>query len=221
MYGTANRRNIFYAARRINKLAPIIVRKPFMKVYLIRHTAVRVNQICYGASDVELAETAEADIARVKQKLESIVTSSEARGMQFFTSPLQRCYRLASTLSSHITSDARLAELNFGAWEMQPWNSIPRDAVDYWLADFVHLPPGKNGEPFQNLMNRVLEFWNSIPREQPGPYVIVTHGGVIRALICHLLEIPLKNAFQLEIDFGSITAVYARHDKFQVKFLNH
>ena len=34
--------------------------------------------------------------------------------------------------------------------------------------------------------------------------VVVTHAGVIRALLAHILKLPLANAFQFRIDSGSI-----------------
>ena len=33
--------------------------------------------------------------------------------------------------------DPRLREMDFGCWEMQPWQGIPREAVDAWTADFA------------------------------------------------------------------------------------
>ena len=36
---------------------------------------------------------------------------------------------------------------------------------------------------------------------------IVTHAGVIRSFIIAILEIPLKNAFKIPVDYSSVTKI--------------
>jgi broad specificity phosphatase PhoE len=50
---------------------------------------------------------------------------------------------------------------------------------------------------------------------------IVSHGGIIRVLLCHFLGIPLENIFRIEQDFGALNIVefYERHSV--VKLINY
>jgi alpha-ribazole phosphatase len=52
------------------------------------------------------------------------------------------------------------------------------------------------------------------------PVLVFTHGGTIRALVCHCLGIPLQNAFQLRIDFASITKLQWQHGRWNLLALN-
>ena len=53
--------------------------------------------------------------------------------------------------------DARLSEMNFGAWDGLPWHAIGAAAVDAWCGDFADHAPG-GGESVSNLLGRCAEF---------------------------------------------------------------
>lgn len=186
-----------------------------MKIYLLRHTRVDVPAgICYGSTDVPLAKTFEAEAADVIQKL-------PARLDQIYTSPLRRCQRLAAavqpSLGGEVIRDGRLREYDFGVWEMSPWAEIQGEAASAWYADFVNCPaPG--GESYTQLVERVTPFWEQVvalkaSASQPESILIVSHAGVIRALLSLILEIPLRNIFNLSIAYGGLVecTVFERH----------
>lgn len=98
-------------------------------------------------------------------------------GARIITSPAQRCVALAAAIGPFST-DARLLELDFGAWEMTPWDDVPRAALDGWAADpWGFSPPG--GESGQALLARVRAFWADATEL---PLIIVSHGGPLRLL---------------------------------------
>jgi alpha-ribazole phosphatase len=169
-----------------------------MSVILIRHTAVVVEEgVCYGASDVPLA----SDFTQAADQLRAQLPP---RPWRVISSPAQRCHQLAESLDAKITTDHRLLELNFGAWELRRWNEIPRAQIDHWSEDFVHrAPPG--GESFAALAERaeacIHEFIQLFPHET---IICVTHAGVIRALLALRLGVALRDAFSLRIEFGGI-----------------
>lgn len=186
-----------------------------MRVYLIRHTEVAVGRgVCYGQSDVSLADNYAAQRDRLLTLLPNRPPSV------VFASPLSRCRQLAESFTGAATDavvrfDDRLLELNFGRWEMQPWNQIPAVELDTWMADFVTTGP-PDGESFQQLADRVGAFWRETilpmlpsPTDEPQPesVYVVTHGGVIRALLCLFLDLPLQNAYRLHLDYGSLCQV--------------
>lgn len=191
-----------------------------MKVTLIRHTALQVpNGVCYGQSDVDVAATFFAEAETLKSKLAN---------MQFgalYSSPLQRCIKLADALQGALNMASydvhpNLSELHFGDWEMQAWDDIPRDVFDEWANNYAHIAP-PSGETFSQMQRRALDFLAEAQAQYAGQEIaVVTHGGVIRALIAHVLNMPLKGLFRFHIDHGSITQLEFGGAVPRVNFVN-
>ena len=97
---------------------------------------------------------------------------------------------------------------------------IEKQEFDRWMNDFTNLAP-PNGESFQQLYNRVVEFYHdAIVDKDYESVAIITHGGVIRSIINHVLGIPLSKAFSYELDFGSVTLIDKGGGWAKVKYLN-
>jgi alpha-ribazole phosphatase len=186
-----------------------------MEIYLIRHTAVQATGLCYGHCDVPLADSFAAEAAQLRAKL----PPAPAGGYQTFSSPAARCLALAETVASNITLDERLREMNFGAWENRLWNDLPPTETAPWMEDYITLAP-PSGETFGAVQQRAAAFLAELPIDEEGPALVFTHGGTIRALVCHCLEIPLRNAFQLRIDFASVTKLQSLHGRWNLARLN-
>ena len=192
-----------------------------MTIYLIRHTEVAVGRsICYGGSDVALADNYPDQLARIQTNLPNPPDL-------VWSSPLSRCRRLAQDITPPGTAvwyDDRLREYHFGEWEMLPWANIPREALDGWMADFVTIaPPG--GESFQALANRVGAFWQEqvVPlaaQEGTKTVYVVAHGGVIRTLLCLFLDLSLRNAYRLNLDYAAVSKVVIQQGTYQVAYIN-
>jgi alpha-ribazole phosphatase len=193
-----------------------------MEIILIRHTNVDVGpEICYGKSDVALAKSFDAERLTVESKLSKELL--ERPRPVFYSSALTRSIRLAAFLSknSKTTYEARINEIDFGRWEMTRWNEIDRTEFDAWAEDYVNSrPPG--GESFYELCARAWDFFLEMISKPNKKNCVVTHAGVIRSIICRCLNIPLKNAFNISVDFGSVTKI--NYDKcpglFKIEFIN-
>lgn len=176
-----------------------------MEVYLVRHTETICEKgICYGQSDVQIRDP-------YVTIFESIVGQLPAEAI-LYSSPLQRCTILANYIQNElgmpsINIDDRLMEMDFGAWELKKWDDIPSEVLDPWMENFVsQIVP--EGESFQMLHDRVTAFINEIKTPTSSlPLIIVTHAGVIRSFWCTIHNIPLKDAFQNKIDFGTILKI--------------
>ena len=161
-----------------------------MRLYLVRHPPPDLPAgICYGATDVACTPQA---LAQGAQEL----LPNLPQGLVMISSPLQRCERLAQCLCGlrpdlTYQTDAKLAEMDFGAWEMQPWAEISGEALAAWTDDFAHYRCGGSGESTAQLVQRVAA---CLARSlQAGRDEIwITHAGVIRALFW----LQRQNAFQ-------------------------
>jgi alpha-ribazole phosphatase len=76
--------------------------------------------------------------------------------------------------------DPRLNEMDFGCWELQRWDAIPRAAFDDWMADFAHHRFG-GSESSQAVIDRVANAIDELRHQRVAEAVWVTHAGVIRA----------------------------------------
>lgn len=186
-----------------------------MELFLIRHTSVDIEPgTCYGQADVSLSKTFDEERQIVKQKLAGIEKPV------MFASPLSRTKALAEFLMpGRVYCEKRLMELNFGKWELQNWDEITDAHKDTFLNDFVnHKPPG--GESFRNMSERVMEFFNAIFLQDYEYVFVVTHGGTIRCLLADILEMPLKNIFSVQLDYGSITHISMEKQWARVRYIN-
>src|SRR5690606_9360342 len=113
-----------------------------MKLWLIRHAAVALPAgLCYGTSDAPAhgwatQEAADALALALPRYLplwvSGLVRGGSGRGGgQRLAAALQR--RRPDLGAARV--DTRLNEMDFGRWEMQAWNAIPRSAFDEWMVD--------------------------------------------------------------------------------------
>jgi alpha-ribazole phosphatase len=172
-----------------------------MELYVIRHTTPDVAKgICYGQSDIHVLHTFTEEAGRVLLKLPAIVDV-------IYTSPLLRCMQLAKTLAGskqvNLMSDSRLKELNFGDWELKPWNDIEQDSLMHWMNNYVEVCV-PNGESYAQLAARVDDFLKFIRDQQHKAAVIVTHGGVIKSLHALINHVSLREAMEFQVTYGEI-----------------
>jgi alpha-ribazole phosphatase len=187
-----------------------------LKLTLIRHTSLQIEPgICYGQSDIDVAASFVSEVASTQTKLAEMTFDT------IYTSPLQRCVKLAEALNlGEPILDNRLLELNFGDWEMQTWDAIPRDIFDGWAHDYANQAP-PNGETFSQLQQRGLNFLDEMQAKHVGEnIVVVTHGGMIRALLAHVLNMELKGLFRFNIDHASVTQLDFSDKIPKVTFVN-
>ncbi len=133
-----------------------------MDLVLIRHPATALDAgICYGRSDVPLAGDARAASDALFERLTGIGAPPP---QTLWTSPLRRCASVAAWLARDCgcvaRADARLQEIDFGAWERMRWDTIDRAALDAWAADFVHARV-HGGESVAQFAARVAAWFDS------------------------------------------------------------
>ena len=147
-----------------------------------------------------------------------------AQWQEIITSPMLRCCEFAKTLSQQYTlplsTRRNLRELCFGDLEgltpKQAWAQYPTLLAAMWENPNEHMPP--NGEPFKTFCDRVEGSVTDLIQQQlsgssASPHLLlVVHGGVIRAILHRLLNIPAKATFQFDVPFAAITRLIAYAD---------
>lgn len=191
-----------------------------MDLYLVRHTQPDVAEgVCYGQADLDVACSFQDEWMQIQPKL------SHLKNAAIFSSPLQRCLKLAQATQGHFNTsdikiDKRLMELNFGDWELKPWSDIPQGIVGEWTdAHIQQRPP--NGESYLDLHMRAKSFFNEIQTaSNTTESLVFTHAGVIRALVAEALNLPLTHAVKLQIDYGSVSKITVQKGVSQIGFIN-
>ncbi len=166
-----------------------------MKLLLIRHGSTRDNeQNRYsGQANVPLSPLGERQVAALSRYLAAEVLDV------IVTSDLQRASRTASAIAHHhelpMYEDTDLREICMGDWEGATHSEMLKqdpDLMSLWQSNPAHcrLPGGETLIEIRQRVLRALERWYT---HYPVATVVwVTHGGVIRVLLCHLLRIDLN-----------------------------
>lgn len=176
-----------------------------LDLFLIRHPRPAAPAgLCYGSTDLALAaEEEEGSVAAAR--LHPLLP----QGAFLLSSPLTRCRLLAQALSPAPALDARLQEMHFGRWEGRAWDDIHRvepHALDLWAQDTANAAP-HGGETAQELQARALACVADLERQGVARAVLVTHGGVLKALVGHWLGLPPAQWHRLHFDFGGLSRV--------------
>jgi alpha-ribazole phosphatase len=182
-----------------------------MQLHLIRHPRPAVKPgICYGQTDVGLAECPTA----VADRLRDLLPESFA----LHASPLARARLLAEALGTP-RLDERLKEVHFGEWEGRSFADIG-SAIDDWAADPLGFrAPG--GESPREMAARVLQWVeeHAVATQTLGTgsepdqlecqtaLVVVAHGGPLRAIAGHLLGLPPERWLGLDFGCGQVTRI--------------
>ena len=147
----------------------------------MRHARVQLaSGLCYGASDVP----ADPDHT---QAVAATLATVLPLGAPLWVSGLGRAQQLAAAVRAQRadlaapTVDERLNEMNFGQWELQAWDAIPRRAFDDWMADFADHRFGGT-ESTQQVIDRVADALSATRKMDAADAVWICHAGVIRAL---------------------------------------
>ena len=166
------------------------------KIYLIRHGATVANEqkLYCGRSDLPLSP---GGLARLRQ-MAARGGYPDPAGKRLITSGMQRTEQTLEALFGPREHEVQPAfrEIDFGAFEMHSYEQLKDDpAYQAWLdADPERTPP-PGGESGEQMKRRVLRALRPV-LETDRDTVIVTHGGVIAAVMESLFPEEGKNRYQ-------------------------
>ncbi len=173
----------------------------------MRHGALVSHQQAYiGQTDIGLAKTGYSAMQAL---------THDADYTTVISSPLSRCAVFAKDFSvKHnlaLQIDENLTEINFGDFEgkyaTDLMNGEQASALKSWWDDMQNTAP-PNGESLTTFNRRVIQAFNHIIETQSAnqdKLLCITHGGVIRCLVCYLMQIPLSRLFDFTLARASLT----------------
>jgi len=179
------------------------------ELVLIRHGDIgeEFKGIFVGKTDVPLSAEGKLQAERLRPYLKSGPLTA------ILSSPQRRCRETAriatEALGLPVEVDEDLREIDFGRWERLTFDeivSVGSSAVDGWARydrDFTF--PG--GESIGDFLNRVSAVGGRLASQGTGRAAVFTHGGIIRALICHFLKLAPRNYLLFEVRPASITRI--------------
>jgi broad specificity phosphatase PhoE len=106
--------------------------------------------------------------------------------------------------------DPDLREIDFGRWENRTLAEVAAaepDLVARW-ADYDPTFAFPGGEGLDGFQARVLRVAGRLAGDPAGTVLVVSHAGVIRALVCHYLGLPLSQYELFHMAHASITLIH-------------
>ncbi|MBN2299809.1 MAG: alpha-ribazole phosphatase [Acholeplasmataceae bacterium] len=178
-----------------------------MKIYLVRHgqTDWNFNHRFQGWADIELDTVGMIQAKMLTNYFKDVEID------HMYTSDLSRSLKTAQyiqkSLLCPLTLSHDLREMNVGNWEGLTWEEIQEayqdDLIQYENQLFG--VPISGGESLVEFQNRVVSLFMKLIEKEYQNLCIVTHGGVIRVLLCYLLGYDLSQRDLIKIDNASIS----------------
>jgi alpha-ribazole phosphatase len=192
-------------------------------IYLLRHGEIEASapRRFIGQLDLPLTRTGNQQISRLADFLGDLSIN------RLICSPLTRSRQSASILADRLKipaeTIAEMAEISLGSWEGLTVSEIKQRYPGQYETrgkNLVTFRP-KNGESFQDLLDRTFPVFERICTSSNEKIVVVAHAGVNRVLLCRLLGMPLANLFLLGQDFGCINILNRDSQGFRVDSINY
>lgn len=169
-----------------------------------------------GALEIPLNATGEAQCAVAGELLSQFAID------RICSSPMLRARQSAQILSQALSIDVEplpgLEEVCFGDWQGLTYAEILDDErYAAFSSDPINQPtPG--GETIAEVQARGLA---CLETAQEGEAVVfVSHGDILRSILCYYLNVPLVNFRRLRVDNSGLSCVVLRGAGVEVKFLN-
>ncbi len=190
---------------------------------LLRHGEAEGGTYYRGSTDDPLTENG-------WQQMQHAVASPMGWNL-IVSSPLSRCRQFAEHLSQKINLpliiEQNLAEIYFGDWEGKTADEIQKispAALAAFYQDPINNSP-LSAETYPDFLLRIQTVWQELLNQYPTKHILViTHAGVIRALLSQTLEIPLIKTFAIQCDHAGLSRLevfHAQDNKFtQLVFHN-
>jgi alpha-ribazole phosphatase/probable phosphoglycerate mutase len=184
--------------------------KTACRIYLIRHgETTNADEVCFnGHFDVDLSDQGKNQSRRIADALKNLpikaIYSSDLKRTQIGAQYVADEHKL-----KHIPCK-ELREIAFGNWEGLSISEVNRNYPGKLKERLKNIEQFRveGGESFFQLRDRVIpKFEEIISRHPCDSIVILCHGGVIRTILAHILEISVKNLFRINQPYSSVNII--------------
>ena len=159
-----------------------------MTIYLIRHGKTEANEkrLYCGSTDLPLSNTGKEELRSVHYDIKNV---------RFISSGMKRTNETLHILFGDVPYDVdqRFREVDFGIFEMRSYEDL-KDTPPYqaWITgdNEANIPP--QGESGTQMKQRVLAALSEIREDT----CVITHGGVIAAIMEHMFPDENKNRYE-------------------------
>lgn len=174
-------------------------------LYLLRHGETAAAGRFIGSTDLPVSPQGFAQLDSTRELL-------PAEGItRILCSPMLRCRQTAEYLRLPETAveSELIREIDFGAWEGKTFDEISREwpgKVKEWgsWSESFTFPKGENIGDF---LRRIQEMKSCIDSCDDENILVISHGGVIRNLICLYLGLSADKYLLFDIKAGCYTTL--------------
>ena len=178
-----------------------------MRISLLRHGKTTEDGIYRGHTDVALTDQG-------LEQMKQAVAGFDLPVDYLVSSDLRRCAEFATLLTPKEQLDKRFQEMSFGDWDGQSraeiWRTQSESVSEFWSNPMETSPP--NGETVLQLQTRAMEALHEHVKSAIDlnceHMLIVTHGGVIRAMLGSILHMEAKGLFSLNLPYASLVPLH-------------
>ncbi len=174
-------------------------------ILLVRHpeTEANVNGRFVGRGDSPYTKEGRLQFARLRRRIAAFGPDI------VWSSPLSRALkparRAARTLGVALVVDERLVELDFGLAEGMTSEEIAAAGIVFNYRDRCH-PVAPQGESRGDIERRAVSFASELVA-RGGRHAVVTHGGVFRAALAHLLGLRSDDVWAFHVHNAQLAHV--------------
>lgn len=193
------------------------------RLLMVRHgdTELNIAERLWGRTDVELDALGFKQAERLRERL------AKEKIDAIYSSNLKRALVTAEIIASKhqlkVITCAELREVDFGQLEGLTINEVDQrypEVAELRIKRSLEMKyPG--GDSFIEFSKRVSRFLSRLEYHTAEDTVlIVAHSGVLRILLCRLLDMDLRHLWQLHVDLASLSILETNQKRTILKSLN-
>lgn len=193
------------------------------RILLVRHAQTKLHKDdrFWGKTDVTLSDFGVWQAEKLRDRL------VEEKIAAVYASALSRAQHTAEIITQgrkcNITICEEINEINFGFIEGLTYDEIKllHPELAETLSGFGTLAKFPGGESFEGLNSRVKIFVEKLGNHQPNETVlVVSHGGPLPLMICHLLGIGAEHWRKIWLETTSLSIVNTYPQGARLSLLN-
>jgi len=201
-----------------------ILEYPGTEVFFIRHGRTSWNREgrLMGQTDIPL------DAVGRRQAEAAAHWIGQYHPARVYASPLARARETGEAVAAHLDLplqvDERWSEVDMGAMAGLTWSEVEEEHPDFVRARKVDPANADrlNGESDRMMQRRAVDAFSDVVVEcRSSTAAVTSHGGTIKAVLAHILDMPLGEKWRLQIANGSVTRVRCSRRGWQVELLNY